>query len=101
MPIDNQMWEIMDLEKTALLFKALGDENRLRILELIAAKEDLCACRILDELEITQPTLSHHMKILKDAGLVNARKQGRWMHYSISDGAMQEGIESLQRFCMS
>ncbi|WP_172134972.1 metalloregulator ArsR/SmtB family transcription factor [Adlercreutzia sp. ZJ473] len=91
----------MDLEKTALLFKALGDENRLRILELIAAKEDLCACRILDELEITQPTLSHHMKILKDAGLVNARKQGRWMHYSISDGAMQEGIESLQRFCMS
>ena len=61
---------IMETEKTALLFKALGDENRLRILKLVSQGEDLCACRILDELDITQPTLSHHMKILKDAGLI-------------------------------
>ena len=60
----------METEKTALLFKALGDENRLRILKLVSQGEDLCACRILDELDITQPTLSHHMKILKDAGLI-------------------------------
>ena len=53
----------METEKTALLFKALGDENRLRILKLVSQGEDLCACRILDELDITQPTMSHHIKI--------------------------------------
>ena len=89
---------IMETEKTALLFKALGDENRLRILKLVSQGEDLCACRILDELDITQPTLSHHMKILKDAGLISARKQGRWMHYSISENAINKGVECLQRF---
>lgn len=47
----------METEKTALLFKALGDENRLRILKLVTQGEDLCACRILDELDITQPHL--------------------------------------------
>jgi len=85
----------METEKTALLFKALGDENRLRILKLVSQGEDLCACRILDELDITQPTLSHHMKILKDAGLISARKQGRWMHYSISENAINKGVESV------
>ena len=88
----------METEKTALLFKALGDENRLRILKLVSQGEDLCACRILDELDITQPTLSHHMKILKDAGLISARKQGRWMHYAISENAINKGVECLQRF---
>ena len=86
----------METEKTALLFKALGDENRLRILKLVSQGEDLCACRILDELDITQPTLSHHMKILKDAGLISARKQGRWMHYSISENAINKGVEFME-----
>ena len=88
----------METEKTALLFKALGDENRLRILKLVSQGEDLCACRILDELDITQPTLSHHVKILKDAGLISARKQGRWMHYSLNRevvGALASLLEEL------
>ena len=86
----------MDAEKAARAFKALGDDNRLRIIELIASQGEMCACRILDELDIAQPTLSHHMKLLKDAGLVKARKQGRWTHYSM-DRSMLESIEGFLR----
>ena len=86
----------MDAEKAARALKALGDDNRLRIIELIASQGEMCACRILDELDIAQPTLSHHMKLLKDAGLVKARKQGRWMHYSM-DRSMLESIEGFLR----
>lgn len=88
----------METEKLSLLFKAFGDENRLRILELVSQEEDICACRILNEFNIAQPTLSHHMKILKDAHLVNVRKQGRWMHYSINKAVIQECIGYLQLF---
>ena len=76
-------------KKTAGLFKALGDENRIRILKLLQSGEK-CACVLLDDLHITQPTLSHHMKILCDSGIVTGRKEGKWMHYSIS----QEGAEN-------
>ncbi|MDY3765810.1 MAG: metalloregulator ArsR/SmtB family transcription factor [Lachnospiraceae bacterium] len=77
----------MDERKTALIFKAFCDENRIRILKMLRNGEK-CACKILDELNVTQPTLSHHMKILCDSGIVIGRKEGKWMHYSISaDGA--------------
>ena len=66
----------------ALVFKALSDENRIRILRLLHGGER-CACKLLEELNISQPTLSHHMKILCDAGIVTGRKEGKWMHYSI------------------
>ena len=66
----------------AAIFKALGDENRIRILKLLHGGGK-CACKLLDELNISQSTLSHHMKILCDAGIVTGRKEGKWMHYSI------------------
>ena len=66
----------------AYVFKALGDENRIRILKLLRGGE-LCACHLLEDLNISQPTLSHHMKILCDAGIVAGRKEGKWMHYRI------------------
>ena len=69
-------------KKMALVFKALSDENRLRIMKLLRTGEK-CACKLLEELNISQPTLSHHMKILCDSGLVTGRKEGKWMHYSI------------------
>ena len=72
----------MDERKAAVLFKALGDENRIRILKLLCSGEK-CACKLLDELNISQPTLSHHMKILCDSGIVTGRKEGKWIHYSI------------------
>ena len=73
----------MDNKRIASMFKAFGDENRLQILDLLRDGER-CACSILDEMQITQPTLSHHMKILCDSGVVVGRKEGKWMHYSIS-----------------
>ena len=62
-------------KKMALVFKALSDENRIRILKLHRGGEK-CACKLLEELNISQPTLSHHMKILCDAGIVTGRKEG-------------------------
>ncbi len=64
-------------------FKALGDEKRLAVLTALADRDDLCACKLLDGLDIGQSTLSHHMKILVDSGLVTVRKDGRWAHYSL------------------
>lgn len=73
----------MDIKKASELFKALGDENRILILQLLSSGEK-CACQLLKELQITQPTLSHHMRILCDSSLVVSRKEGKWSYYSIS-----------------
>ena len=88
----------MEASKASEIFKALGDENRVRIVELIAKNGEICACNLLDEFDITQPTLSHHMKILKTCGLVKSRKEGRWHHYSIDEkclGEIKGFLESL------
>ncbi len=66
----------------ALICKALSDANRLKIVEMLVDGEK-CACKLLEAFEITQPTLSHHMKVLKDCGLVDIRKDGKWCHYSL------------------
>lgn len=79
----------------ALIFKALSDSTRLEILEMIKDKE-LCACNILKKFNITQPTLSYHMKILKDVGLINCTKNGSWMHYSLNEETIIE-LESFFR----
>lgn len=76
--------DTMSYKEDVRMIKALADENRLRILECLHRGEK-CACVILEELSITQSTLSHHMKLLCDCGLVDSRKDGRWMHYSISE----------------
>ena len=80
----------------AKIFKALGDENRLRILEMLQG-EERCACMLLDEMHITQPTLSHHMKILCDVDLVIGRKEGKWMHYRLNADQFQKVAQFLQR----
>ena len=85
----------MNERKTAAIFKALGDENRIRILKLLHGGEK-CACKLLDELNIGQSTLSHHMKILCDAGIVTGRKEGKWMHYSICCQGVTETRTLLQ-----
>lgn len=81
----------MNNRKVAAMFKAFCDENRLQILQLLQGGER-CACKLLEEMQITQPTLSHHMKILCDAGVVIGRKEGKWMYYSISS----EGMETIR-----
>lgn len=66
----------------ALICKALGDANRLRIVKMLSDGEK-CGCELLEAFSITQPTLSHHMRILCDCGLVKARKEGKWTHYAL------------------
>lgn len=83
----------MNSKKAAVMFKAFCDENRLQILELLRDGEK-CACRLLEEMQITQPTLSHHMKILCESGVVTGRKEGKWMHYSISE----DGLENVMNY---
>lgn len=68
----------------ALICKALGDSNRLQIVQILSDGEK-CACNLLEKFEITQPTLSHHMRILCECGLVEVRKEGKWSHYSLNN----------------
>lgn len=72
----------------ALYLKALSDETRVKIFEMLSEGE-LCACMILEKFDITQPTLSYHMKILCDSGLVQSRKDGIWMKYTINTKNME------------
>lgn len=73
----------MEYGETAKVFKALGDENRLRILSMLQSGER-CACVLLEYIHLSQPTLSHHMKILCETGLVTGRKEGKWVYYSLN-----------------
>ena len=77
----------------AKVFKAFCDENRLMILEMLQSGEK-CACVILENMKISQSTLSHHLKLLVESGIVFARKDGRWMYYSLSDSGV-ENAKSL------
>ena len=80
---------MVDYADKALLFKALADPNRLEIVDMLSCGE-LCACMILERFKITQPTLSHHMKILCDCGLVVGRKEGKWTYYSLVEKTVQD-----------
>jgi len=82
-----------DYKNYALSMKALSDETRIKIFEMISHNE-LCACNILEEFNITQPTLSYHMKTLCECGLVRSRKDGSKTLYSID----KESLEDLRRF---
>lgn len=67
----------------ALICKALSDANRLKIVKMLSDGEK-CGCKLLEAFEITQPTLSHHMRILCECDLVQTRKEGKWSHYSLN-----------------
>ena len=73
----------------ALLFKAMSDETRLKIIGMLS-KENLCACHILEEFDITQPTLSYHMKTLVDSGIVESKKDGNWTRYFLNRTLVKE-----------
>jgi len=76
-------------EDAALICRALGDPNRLQIIEMLSSGER-CACTLLEKFDITQPTLSHHMKTLVDCGLVEVRREGKWSHYSLNQKTLRE-----------
>ena len=86
--IDLRGDRVMTNSDIAKVFKAFCDESRIEILKELSDSEK-CACKLLEKLEIGQSTLSHHMKILCDSGIVIGRKEGKWTHYSINS----EGIK--------
>src|SRR5919202_3166813 len=79
----------VDLGRAVELFPALSDETRLAILEMLRGGER-CVCELQDELDAAQSRLSFHLRVLKDAGLVADRKEGRWSYYSITPEALAE-----------
>ena len=86
-------------ENNAKVFQALSDPNRLMIIEMLQNRER-CACEILENLNIAQSTLSHHMKILCDSGLVDSRRNGKWMHYSLSKEVCEAAKNLLNEITM-
>jgi ArsR family transcriptional regulator len=72
-------------------FKALGDPTRLRILKMLAERGEVCVCVFVDELGMGQSAVSHHMAALKRSGLLNARREGQWIHYSLNVRALENG----------
>ena len=88
----------------AEIFKALGDPHRLRALAFLAQPSpaccliagSVCACDLVTHLGLAQPTVSHHMRVLTDAGLVTSTKQGRWMHYHLSPAGFTLARQALE-----
>jgi ArsR family transcriptional regulator len=82
----------------AARFKAIGDPTRLRLLSLVAAHEggEACVCDLNEPLELSQPTVSHHLKILVDAGLLSRTKRGTWSYYALVPGALPTLADTLR-----
>ena len=86
-----------DFDQEAKVFKVLCHSNRLKILDILKDGEH-CACKLLEILDVSQSTLSHHMKILTDAKVVNVRKDGKWSHYSLSSDGIEKVIQYLKDY---
>lgn len=80
------------------ILKAVADETRMEIIDILSNGE-LCACKILENFNFTQPTLSYHMKILTECGLVEGRRAGAWMRYSLKKETFAELQELYNNFC--
>ena len=102
-----------DIDRAVVLFHALSDATRLGILEMLKDGER-CVCELQDELDAAQSRLSFHLRVLKDAGLVTDRREGRWMYYTVAPDALGEvhdftigmrprknGLPVLRRACCS
>ncbi|HKU29101.1 MAG TPA: metalloregulator ArsR/SmtB family transcription factor [Arthrobacter sp.] len=77
-------------KQKAVVFKALADPNRLRLLSMIknSSAGETCVCDLIEPLDLGQPTVSHHLKILVDAGLLHREKRGTWAYFSVVPGAL-------------
>jgi len=84
-------------EQIARVFKALGDPTRVRLLSLIAATDarEACICDLTEPVGLSQPTVSHHMKQLVEAGLATREQRGRWAYYRVVDGALAAAAQAL------
>lgn len=90
-PSGAQVLGAEEAQGKAQLFKALADPNRLRLLSIVKASDggEACVCDLTEPLDLGQPTVSHHLKILVDAGLLHREKRGTWAYYSLVPGALE------------
>ena len=88
----------MNDTETVIILKALADINRLKIVKMLSTEEEMCGCRIHEAFDFSQPTLSHHMKVLCDAGIVKDVQGVKWHHYSVNKEKMEELINVLRLY---
>ena len=79
-----------DADDIAERFKALSDPNRVRILNLLARNEEMCVCELNPSFDLSQPTMSHHLMVLRKAGLVDCEVRGRWAYYRVLPERLEE-----------
>ncbi|WAC07238.1 MAG: metalloregulator ArsR/SmtB family transcription factor [Thermodesulfobacteriota bacterium] len=82
------------MKKIANIFKAFSDDTRLRVIKLLQERE-LCVCELMQVLDMSQPRISRHMSVLKNAGLVDDRREGKWVHYSLKKENQDKKIKIL------
>ncbi len=82
------------MRNTAHIFKALSDETRLRVMKLLEERE-LCVCELMQVLNMSQPRISRHLGVLKNAGLVNDRREGKWVFYALREGDGSDGVKTV------
>ena len=89
-PLTRETISAADADDLARTFKALGDPTRVRLISIIAASEgeEACVCDLTDPIGLSQPTVSHHLKILMDAGFLTRSKRGTWAYYKLVPGAL-------------
>ena len=83
------------LDHTAALFKALSDPTRLRILRAISRLNELCECNIVPGFDLSQPTISYHLKVLREAGLIRSQRRGQWVYHTINQKAVLGAVRDL------
>jgi ArsR family transcriptional regulator len=84
-----------DAEALAARFKALADPTRVAIVNRLGAAEEVCVCELNAEFDLSQPTISHHLRLLREAGLVTARRRGTWAYYRLVPDAMERLRQTL------
>ncbi len=89
-------------DRLVAIFKALGDTTRLGIFRLIAGQDaEICVCDITDRFDVSQPTISHHLRVLRNAGLVTVSRRGVWAYYGVDPAGMAFLRESVAAFAPS
>jgi ArsR family transcriptional regulator len=92
--VAEEVADVQVADKQSRFFKALADETRLRILKLLEVRE-MCVCEVMVALDLTQPTASHHLGLLENAGLVKSRKEGKWVFYKVANPNLVRKMHQL------
>lgn len=84
----------LDYQETSKVLKAISDPNRMKIIDILSCGSQ-CACDILEHFDFTQPSLSHHMKVLEKAGIITVSKQGQWHHYELKEAFITSFMDTM------